>query len=177
MNLGDKLDSMKLLGLILIILGILFVVYPLFSAAAVSMVAGICLIAFGVACVANGFSLWSVVTHTSLIEMILGFLLILLGFCFLVDLAALEILVSYSFYLIAFILIFLGILGLLSKASGISKWAAIFLLIIGVIFLLLAVFAITDPWFIAVLVGVCLMVRGVILFTLGNAVDMIKDSI
>jgi uncharacterized membrane protein HdeD (DUF308 family) len=107
----------------------------------------------------------------------LGFLLVLLGFCLLVDLSALAFLVSYSFYLIAFILIFLGILGLLSKASGISKWASILILIIGVIFLLLAAFAITDPWFIAILVGVCLMVRGVILFTLGSAVDEIKNSI
>lgn len=177
MILGDNLDSKKLLGLILIILGVLFVVYPLVSAAAVSMVAGVCLIAFGVACIANGFSLWSIVTHTSLIEMLLGLLLVLLGFCFLVNLAALEFLVSYSFYFIAFILIFLGILGLLSKVSGISKWASILLLIIGVIFLLLAVFAITDPWFIAILVGVCLMVRGVILFTLGSAVDEIENSI
>lgn len=124
MNLSDNLDSKKLLGLILIILGVLFVVYPLVSAAAVSMVAGVCLIAFGVACIANGFSLWSIVTHTSLIEMLLGLLLVLLGFCFLVNLAALEFLVSYSFYFIAFILIFLGILGLLSKVSGISKWAS-----------------------------------------------------
>ena len=177
MNIGDNLDSKRLLGIILIILGILFVVYPLFSAAAVSIVAGICLIAFGIACIANGFSLWSIVTHTSLIEMLLGFFLVILGFCFLVDLAALEFLVSYSFYFIAFILIFLGVLGLFSKGSGISKWASILVLIIGVIFLLLAVFAITDPWFIAVLVGVCLMVRGVILFTLGSAADLIENSI
>lgn len=170
------MDSKRLLGLILIILGVLFVVYPLVSAAAVSMVAGICLIAFGIACLANGFSLWSIVTHTSLIEMLLGFLLILMGFCFLVDLAALAFLVSYSFYIIAFILIFLGILGLLSKGSGLSKWASILVLIIGVIFVLLAAFAITDPWFIAVLVGVCLMVRGVILFTLGSAIDEIEEA-
>ena len=38
------MDYRKILGIIFIILGLLFVIYPLYSAEAVSWIAGICLI-------------------------------------------------------------------------------------------------------------------------------------
>ena len=57
------MDYRKLLGIIFIILGLLFIVYPMYSAAAVSWIAGICLIAFGFASIIDGFSVWSMMAH------------------------------------------------------------------------------------------------------------------
>ena len=43
------MDYRKLLGILFIILGFIFTIYPVYSAEAVSWIAGICLIAFGFA--------------------------------------------------------------------------------------------------------------------------------
>lgn len=170
---GDLMNYTKILGILSIILGLLFIVYPLLSAGVVSIMAGISLITFGLVVIFNAFSLWSIVTNMSFIEIVMGFLLILFGFLFFVDLSALAFLVSFSFYFIAFILIIIGISGIV-YGTGVSRWASVLTLIFGIIFLLLAVFSITDPLIIAILIGACLMVRGVIFFTVGTAFDGIN---
>ena len=64
------MDYGKILGIIFIIWGLLFVIYPLYSTEAVSWIAGICLIAFGFASIIDGFSIWEGITFlaSSIIE-------------------------------------------------------------------------------------------------------------
>ena len=54
-NMKNVIEGFKKLlsdeGILFIILGLLFIIYPLYSAAAVSFIAGICLIAFGFAAI------------------------------------------------------------------------------------------------------------------------------
>ena len=169
------MDYRRLFGIILIILGVLFVAYPLLSVEAVSIVAGVCLIAFGIASIFDGFSFLSMLTHITLAETILGILLIILGFLFLIDLAPLAFLVAHSFYLIGFILVFIGLLGIFAKESDVSKWGSVVILILGIVFFILGFLSITDPLFIAILVGICLMIRGAIYVTVGKAFDKIND--
>ena len=97
------MDYKKLLGILFILLGIIFAVYPIYSAQAVSWIAGICLIAFGFASIIDGFSLWSVMTHVSLINILLGICAILFGLLFFYQIDALSFLVAYQFFLIAFV--------------------------------------------------------------------------
>ena len=96
----------KVLGILFIILGFIFTIYPMYSAEAVSWIAGICLIAFGFASIIDGFSVWSMMTHVSAINILLGMFAMLLGLLFIYKIDALSFLVGYLFYLIAFILIF-----------------------------------------------------------------------
>lgn len=175
MDIGDKLDYKKILGILFIILGLIFIIYPLFAAGTVSLIAGVCLISFGLASIFNGLSLWSLIANLSLVEVALGILSIILGFCFLINIGTLAIVISYSFYLVAFLLIFVGIAGLLAKGSEMSKWGSALILLLGIIFLFLAVLSITDPLIIAILIGVALIVRGVIFFTAGKVSDEIKN--
>lgn len=110
-----------ILGILLIIFGLIFAIYPTYSAGAVSFIAGISLIAFGFAAIIDGFSLWSMMAHISGIEILLGMLAMLFGLLFIYNIDALSFLVSFQFYLIAFILIFIGILGLFSGSETMSK--------------------------------------------------------
>ncbi|WP_406534159.1 DUF308 domain-containing protein [Methanobrevibacter sp.] len=52
-----------ILGILFIILGLIFAVYPMYSAEAVSWIAGLCLIAFGFASIIDGFSVFNMVTR------------------------------------------------------------------------------------------------------------------
>ena len=71
-------------------------------------------------------------------------------------------------------MIIVGILGIV-YGEGLSKWGSVLTLILGIIAFLLGVFAITDPLLIVVLIGVVLIVRGVLLFTVGGAFDKIDS--
>ena len=164
----------KILGILLIILGVLFIAYPLASAGVVSIMAGISLISFGLVVMFNAFTLWSLSTGRSILELIMGFLLILLGFLFFVDLAPLAFLTAYTFYLIAIILIIIGILGIIN-GEGTSKWASALILIFGIIFFIMGILSINNPLFIVILIGVCLIVRGILFLTLGSAFDKIDS--
>ena len=149
-----------ILGILFIILGLIFAVYPMYSAEAVSWIAGICLIAFGFASIIDGFSIWSMVTHTSIINILLGICAILFGILFIYEIDALSFLVAYQFYLIAFVLILIGIFGLFTD-STISKAASLLILIMGIIAIFMAVFSITEPLYTAILVGICLIMEGI----------------
>ncbi|WP_458456315.1 DUF308 domain-containing protein [Methanobrevibacter sp.] len=154
----------QILGILFLILGIIFVIYPLYSAEAVSWIAGICLIAFGFAAIIDGFSVWSIVTHVSAINILLGICAILLGILFIYKIDALSFIVAYQLYLIAFVMIFVGILGLLSGPT-ISKVTSVLILIMGIIAVFLAVYSISEPMYTAILVGICLIMEGIAFLT------------
>ncbi|MBE6500818.1 MAG: DUF308 domain-containing protein [Methanobrevibacter thaueri] len=158
------MDYRKLLGIIFIILGLLFIVYPMYSAAAVSWIAGICLIAFGFASIIDGFSVWSMMAHVSAIKILLGICAILFGILFIYEIDALSFLVGYIFYLIAFVMIFAGIAGIFFGFNSISRITSVLILILGIVAFFLATFSIAQPLYTAILVGICLIMEGITFF-------------
>ncbi|WP_405268226.1 DUF308 domain-containing protein [Methanobrevibacter sp.] len=155
------MDYKKIIGILFMILGLLFIVYPLYSAAAVSLIAGICLISFGFAAIIDGFSIWSMMANVSVIKILLGICAILLGIVFIYKIDALSFIVAYQFYLIAFVMIFVGISGLIAGSETMSKLTSTLILIMGIIAIFLAVYSITQPLYAAILVGICLIMEGI----------------
>ena len=164
------MDYRKLLGILFIILGFIFTFYPVYSAEAVSWIAGICLIAFGFASIIDGFSVWSRMAHVTALNILLGICAILFGILFIYKIDALSFLVAYQFYLIAFILIFIGISGIVYGFETISKAASVLILVLGIISVFFAVYAIAEPFYTAIIVGICLIMYG-ITFLASNIMD------
>ena len=165
------MDYMKILGILYIILGLFFVGYPLYSAAAVSLIAGISLIAFGLAVIFDGFSIWSVMAHVSLIKIVLGILAIVFGLLFIYKIDALSFLLSFQFYIISFIMILVGIIGVILGSETLSKVAFALIFILGIALFFVATFTLAQPLFVAILVGICLIMEGISLFATGIVVD------
>ena len=159
------MDYMKVLGILFVILGLIFIIYPLYSAEAVSLLAGICLIAFGFASIIDGFSVWSMMTHVSAINILLGICAILLGILFIYKIDALSFIVAYQFYLIAFVLIFVGIMGIIAGPDAMSKLISVLIVIMGIVAIFLAFYSLAEPLYAAILVGICLILEGISLFT------------
>ena len=155
------MDYRKLLGIIFIILGLIFVIYPVYSSVAVSWIAGICLITFGFASIIDGFSVWSRMTHVSAINILLGICAILFGLLFIYEIDALSFIVAYLFYLIAFVLIFFGIIGIVFGFDTLSRVTSVLILILGLIAVFLATYSIAQPLYVAILVGICLIMEGI----------------
>lgn len=150
----------KALGIIFIILGLIFVIWPIYSGEVVSLVLGLCLIAFGFVSFVDGFSAWSIVTHVSAVKIIVGIIAILIGLVFLYNINAIPILVGLEFYIIALIMIIIGILGLVSE-STMSKVGSILIFIMGIIAIFLALYSIAQPIYTTVLVGICIIIDGI----------------
>ena len=132
------MDYRKILGFLFIILGLLFMIYPVYSAEAVSLIAGISLIAFGIASIIDGFSIFSMMTHFSAVNILLGICAILLGVLFIYEIDALSFIIGFQFYLIAFVLMFIGIVGMFKGIESLSRLASVLILILGIIAVFLA---------------------------------------
>lgn len=158
------MNYMKILGILYIILGLLFIVFPFYSAGAVSLIAGISLIAFGLATIIDGFTVWSRMTHLSALKILLGICTIIFGILFLYKIDALSFIVAFQFYLISFVMILIGIIGLLLGSETLSKVAAFLIIILGAISFFVATFALANPLYTAILVGICLIMEGIICF-------------
>ena len=105
--------------------------------------------------------------HISGIEILLGMLAMLFGLLFIYNIDALSFLVSFQFYLIAFILIFIGILGLFSGSETMSKLTSILIIILGIIAIFLAAFSLAQPLYVAIIVGICLIMQGITFIAAG----------
>lgn len=163
------MDFKKLLGIIFIILGIIFAVYPMYSAEAVSWIIGICLIAFGFGSIIDGFSVWSMMAHVSLLNILIGICAILFGILFIYKIDALSFLFAYQFYLIAFVLMFAGISGIFFGLGITSKLISVLILILGIVAVYLASASIAQPLYVAVIVGICLIMEGILFLASGIA--------
>ena len=156
------MENNYLIGILLIILGLIFVIFPIFSSLLVTFIIGVALVIIGLAAIVDAFTLESRIAHSSAISILLGILAIIFGILFLYGLDAVSFLVGLDFYIIAFILIFVGLVGLISKPGAMSKVASLLIIILGIIAIFLAVFAIAEPLYAALLVGLCLIVYGII---------------
>lgn len=158
------MNYMKVLGILYMILGVIFMIYPMISAEVVSILAGLSLIVFGLAGIIDGFSAWSRATHLSAIKILLGICAVIFGLLFIYKIDALSFLVAFQFYLISFVMIFIGIIGVLLESETMSKVAAALIFILGIISFFIATFAIAQPLYTALLVGICLIMEGIICF-------------
>ena len=105
----------KIIGLISIILGLIFIIFPMFSSEMVSVIVGVSLLFFGITSIIMGLSLRKTMKNIGMISLIIGVIAIIFGLLFLFAINALSFLVGLQFYIVGFIMIMCGIIGLISR--------------------------------------------------------------
>ena len=163
----------KLEGILFIIFGLLFIIYPIFSSAFVSLVIGLSLVCFGLSAIGVSMMFDSDKSFTYLLIAI-GLLSILLGIGFMIFLNAISFIVSFQFYIIGIILVAYGLIGILYLNEKTLKIRSALLLILGIITIILAAFAATQPIIIAIILGVALIIEGAFILVLDKSMDMIE---
>ncbi|WP_407422019.1 DUF308 domain-containing protein [Methanobrevibacter sp.] len=153
-------------GILSIILGIMFIIFPMFFENLVSIIIGLSLLFFGISSVFMGWNMRKEYNAFSTAFIIIGIISIILGFIFTFYIDALSFLMGLSFYIVGFIMIVFGIAGLMSKSSSISTFSSILVLVMGIIAIALAAFTITKPVYIAMIIGIVLIIEGLNLFLL-----------
>lgn len=148
------MEPNKISGIFSVILGLIFIIFPISGTVAVSILIGISLIFFGIALILTGFTAFNI---------IIGILAIIVGLIFASNIAALSFLFGLQFYIIGIIMILAGIAGLVSD-SKISKIASVLIIILGIISFALGGLSFSQPIFAAILIGVGLIVEGIGLY-------------
>lgn len=155
------METGKIAGIVSIVLGLMFIVFPMFSSELVSAIVGVSLIFLGVSIFLMGMTMHSYEMPFSIVAFAIGAITVLLGIGFIFFFDALSFLVGFQFYIIGFIMIAFGITGLISRFSKISAFSSIIVLIMGVVLIALGAFAVKEPIFIAIIIGVVLIIEGV----------------
>ncbi len=153
-------------GLLAILLGLIFIIFPMFSSELISMIVGLSLLFFGISTAFMGWNMKGDFNTFSTAAIIIGIISIIFGFLFLFYIDALSFLMGIQFYIVGFIMIMFGIVGLISKINHVSTFTSILVLIMGIIAIALAVFAINQPIYIAIIIGIVLIIEGVNLLLL-----------
>ncbi|MBQ2832005.1 DUF308 domain-containing protein [Methanobrevibacter sp.] len=148
------MESNQISGILSVILGLIFIICPIFGVAAVSVLIGVSLIFLGLILILSGFRALNV---------IIGILAIVVGLVFVFNIAALSFLIGLQFYVIGILLILAGIAGLISD-SEMPKFASVVVLILGLISIAFGAFSFGNPMFVAILIGVALVIEGIGLY-------------
>ena len=152
-----------LLGILAIILGILVMAFPLFSVFTASVLAGFAIIFLGIWLLVQSFGIWTVSKGASIAYLIIGLLAIIVGIGLFGNILAFSFLVSFWLYFVGFFLIIAGIMSFFTKEGTIGKGAGGAGVILGILYIILAAYA-WNPYYLALIVGIWLIIDGIALF-------------
>ena len=155
------MDYKKYAGISFIILGLIFILFPMFSSELVSIIVGLSLVFFGISAAFMGYTLKDRQKEVAITIILIGIISIILGLLFIFYINAISFLVAFQFYIVGFIMIIFGIAGLVSKASRISNFTSILVLLMGIVAIALGVFAGENPIFLAIVIGIVLIIEGI----------------
>lgn len=151
-------------GILSVILGLIFILFPMFSAGLVSVIVGLSLLFFGISTAFMGWNMRDGINNTAgNIILIIGIIAIIFGFLFIFYIDALSFLIGIQFYIVGFIMIIFGIIGLFSRMNRMSPFTSILVLLMGIIAIVLAAFAMDQPIYIAIIIGIVLIIEGIMM--------------
>lgn len=149
-----------MLSIITILIGLIFIIFPLFSANLISILIGASILIFGISLAYTGIISKDISGAFSSVAAIFGVVMIILGLAFIFGTNALSFLVGLQFYLVGFMLIVVAILGLLA-GSDINRMGSVISLVLGIVVLFIAAFAASNPELITIILGIALIAYGV----------------
>lgn len=155
------MDVQKGAGILSIVVGLIFIIFPMFSASLVSIIVGLSLLFFGISSAFMGFNIRNQMGTYSTASIIIGIIAIIFGFLFIFYIDALSFLTSIQFYIVGFIMIVFGITGLLSLMTRFSKLTSLLVLIMGILAIALGALALNQPIYIAIIIGIVLVIEGI----------------
>lgn len=164
-----------LLGILAIILGILVIAFPLFSVFTASVLAGFAVIFLGIWLLAQSFGTWGKSKAASIAFLILGLIAIIGGIGLFGSVLAFSFLASLWLYFAGFFLIISGIMSFFTKEGTAGKGVGGLGIILGILYIILAMYA-WNPYYLALLIGIWLIIDGITLFFVSPS-ELMKSNV
>lgn len=156
------MNNNQIMGILSIILGLIFIICPVFSIAFASTALGLSFLLLGV------FSLIAGIfgnTGMRALSIIAGILAIIMGFILTTNIFAIPIIISFQFYIMGFLMIIIGIAGLFS-GDQVAKALSVIMIILAIVMIAIGALTINNPIIAPILIGISLIVEGANLFIL-----------
>lgn len=154
------MESSKIFAIISIIIGLIFIIFPIFSANLISILIGAAVVIFGLGLAYTGIISKDISPAISTVSAIFGVAMIILGLAFIFGTNAISFLVGLQFYIVGFMLIIASLIGLFG-GFGINRFGSIISLVLGIVILFIAVFAANNPILITIILGISLIAHGI----------------
>jgi len=155
------MENKIIVGILAIVFGLLILIFPFMSQTILSIIPGIGILILGIYFLIAGANIWSFTKVGSILYVIIGFLGMLAGIMLLGNVLLFGILVGLYLYIIGFMLLFTGLVGVFTRFSMMPRASATLMLILGIITLVLGYFALLSPLYVAIILGVGLIIDGV----------------
>ena len=155
------MDYKKAAGIFFLVLGLIFILFPMFSSGLVSVIIGLSLVFLGISIAITGYTFKGMRKEIPIIIILIGIISIIIGLLFIFYINAISFFVAFQFYIVGFIMIILGICGLASKAGKISNFTSILILLMGIVAIALGIFAGKHQIYLAILIGIVLIIEGI----------------
>lgn len=154
------MESNKMLALISILIGLIFIISPMFSANLISILIGAAVLIFGIGLAYAGIISKEIDGAFSTVAAIFGVVMIIFGLAFIFGTNAISFLIRLQFYIVGFMMIVGTILALLAGPE-VSKFSALITLILGIVVIFIAIFAANNPILITIIIGIALIAHGI----------------
>ncbi len=164
-----------LLGILAIILGLLVIAFPLFSVFTASVLAGFAVIFLGIWLLSQSFGTWSKSKGASIAFLILGIIAVIGGIGLFGNILAFSLLASFWLYFAGFFLIISGIMSFFTKEGTAGKGVGGLGIILGILYIILGSYA-WNPYYLALLIGIWLIVDGITLFFISPS-ELMKSKV
>jgi len=161
-----------LLGIIAIILGILVIAFPLAGVFTASVMAGLAILILGIWLLIQSFEVWSKSKGMSILYLILGILGIFIGIDLFGSILAFSFLASFWLYFAGFFLLISGIMSFFVKEGTAGKGSGGIGIILGILYIILGAYA-WNPFYLAIIIGIWLIIDGITLFFVSPS-DLMK---
>lgn len=152
------MNNKTLLGIIAIILGILIIIFPLASSFIFSIILGISFLFLGIYYLIEGYNFWNYSKAGSILYLIIGIISVILGLALMFSILGFDLFVGFYFYIIGFMLLISGIIRTISNGF---KSISILSIILGILMIILGAFAMLDPLFVPIFVGISVIIEGI----------------
>ena len=157
------MDSNQYAGILIILLGLIFMCFPIFSSVLFSVIVGVSLLFLGIATIILGFDMRHDSGAIAALTILLGIIGVIFGILFAFYVDAVSFLVSFEFYILGAFMIVAGICGLIIKEGARAKIMSFLIIILGCASFFIAVYALAEPIYIAIIVGIVLVLEGILM--------------
>lgn len=148
-------------ALILIILGLIVIAFPLLGVIPFSVLTGVAVLFLGLGLLFMGIASMGESAAMGIVEIILGIIALILGLGFIFNPALFSFIAALFIFIAGIFLIIAGIAAIATKATG-NRWTGLVALILGIIYVIVA-YAIKDPLWLGILIGLWLLITGIIM--------------
>lgn len=152
----------KFISLLAIILGLIIIIFPMIGVISVSAIIGLSVLLVSIYLLVLGVAIMDYNTRGSVLDLILGIILLLLSISLIFNPALIGFLAEITLYLAGIMLIIVGLVSLVNnRMSRYGFYIGIAGIVLGLLYIIIGTY-VAEPIVLGSLIGIWLIVSGVL---------------